>query len=112
MHKIWRNIEKEIGKINVYKTLNDLIGLRLIILENFQFKIEKIKKELESTERFRIIDKNKNEYYACHIYTQNNNRIFPLEIQIWDIKYEKSNKDSHEKYKMGYKEFLEIYNNL
>lgn len=114
MFKIWRNIEKEekIGKITVYKTLNDLIGLRIVILKDFETKILKIKEELEATGKYRIIDKNKNGYYACHVYTQNSNKIFPLEIQIWDEKYEKSNKDSHEKYKMGYKEFLEIYKNL
>lgn len=114
MFKIWRNIEKEekIGKIAVYKTLNDLIGLRIIIFEDFEAKMLQIKKKLETTGKYRIIDKNENGYYAYHIYTQNSNKIFPLEIQIWDEKYEKSNKDSHEKYKMGYKEFLGIYKNL
>lgn len=115
MFKIRRNIDKEKilqGKLYVYKILNDLIGLRIIITKDYELKIKMILDYFSNNKDYKIIHKDKDGYKAYHIYTNSNNKIFPLEIQIWDLKDEDKNKQSHSQHKMGYKEFLTIYQNL
>ena len=51
----------------------------------------------------KCINSNKMDYNAVHIYFGNdNNKNFQLELQIWDKEHEKTNLESHTKYKQDY----------
>lgn len=89
------------GKSAINKCFNDLYGLRIII--NYSFSFDEIKSAVEC--RFpdlKVINANKDAYYATHIYFQENNYVFPWELQVWEKCKEKDNLISHNEYKQDY----------
>lgn len=100
MSKIIRNSKDH---IMVSRVLNDLFGVRCIVTDVDSF-IEKL--ELKCKERdYRFLPKNNpsEDYRAHHIYIKGkDNFVFHIEVQIWDVKNEKMNLESHKKYKIGY----------
>lgn len=100
MSKIIRNSTEH---IMVSRVLNDLFGMRCIVLDVDNF-IEELKSKCEER-NYRFLQKNNpnEDYRAHHIYIKgNDNFVFHIEVQIWDIKNEKMNLESHKKYKIGY----------
>lgn len=93
-----RSIE---GKVPINKCFNDLLGFRIVIDADFSF--EQLKEHLhESFDSLKLIDSTKNDYKAYHIYFQDGNKVFPWELQVWKKSNEKSNLESHHKYKQDY----------
>jgi len=94
-------IEHQSGKSPLNKCLNDLFGIRIIT--PYQIPYLDIKTYVENKYNFKCRDSSKNDYHATHIYIKNNiNHVFQWELQIWNTIYEKSNKESHAKYKQEY----------
>lgn len=98
------NYEKnhEDGKVPIKKCLNDLFGIRMIFPEEISYNNINIfvKKKFPS---LKCIDAERGNYKAVHIYFGNDdNKKFQWELQLWDKKYEKSNYESHAKYKQDY----------
>lgn len=101
--KIYSGEEHYYGQIPIKKCLNDLLGFRIIIDDIFDFT--DIKRFISDEYPFlKCIDSSKNSYRATHIYfsKNGNNCFFPWELQIWKTEDEKSNLDSHKKYKQSY----------
>ncbi|MGL4947702.1 MAG: hypothetical protein ACRCZ1_04610 [Cetobacterium sp.] len=100
MSKIIRNSNEP---IMVSRVLNDLFGVRCIVLDVDSF-IKEL--ELKCQERnYRFLPKNNpnEDYRAHHIYIKGkDNFVFHIEVQIWDVKNEKINLKSHKEYKIGY----------
>lgn len=95
-------INHENGKIPLKKCLNDIFGLRMIFTEDIDFNEIKdfIEKEFPD---LKCIYSVRGKYVAIHIYFGNkDNMKFQWELQLWDKKHEKSNLDSHAKYKQDY----------
>ena len=89
--------KKEKGQIPINKCLNDIYGIRFI-MEN-RITEEQIKEQIGD---LKLIDSSKGDYKALHIYFRDGNFNFPWELQLWNKEDERSNKESHEKYKQGY----------
>lgn len=101
--KIYSGEEHFYGEIPIKKCLNDLLGFRIIIDDAFDFS--NIEKYINNNYKFlKCIDSSKNGYSATHIYFSKRgcNYYFPWELQIWRSEDEKSNLDSHKKYKQSY----------
>lgn len=99
--KINRDNEKHEGKIPIYKCLNDLLGIRLIIDDSFDYdKLMKFIKEAFINCRF--LDASKNGYIANHLYIKVDNFSFPFEIQFWKKENAIKNKELHKIYKQSY----------
>ena len=90
---------------------NDLyipINLRKNIVKNINENDELLKAILNyrlfiNKNNLKCIDSSKEVgYTATHIYFQNDNYSFPWELQVWDKSHEKSNIESHERYKQEY----------
>lgn len=100
------------GKVAINKCFNDLMGIRIVIDDNFshgdviRFFEENV---VPRYPKFRLTDSTKNGYVASHIYVQHDNSLFPWEIQIWIKANEKSNLDSHKLYKQGYTNWEELF---
>lgn len=101
----------ENGKIPLKKCLNDILGLRIIL--DTPINYIKIRKFIEkSFPRLKCIERNIDEYYAVHIYFGNeDNYKFQWELQIWDKEHEKTNLDSHARYKQNYTRWEQENNN-
>jgi Region found in RelA / SpoT proteins len=116
---ILNKLEKKSNEFNgafpINKVLNDLLGFR-IIEGNYGDNIKIIYNLLESLKGkkgYRIVHKERmnGEYRGYHIYLMGKDaKFFPLELQLWDTKNEKTNLDSHEIYKKDYTSWPEIYN--
>lgn len=96
------NKNHENGKIPIKKCLNDIFGLRMIFEEDIDY--DKIKTLLSNKfPNLKCIESIRGSYQAIHIYFGNdNNKNFQWELQLWDKKHEKSNLESHAKYKQDY----------
>ena len=89
------------GKSAINKCFNDLFGMRIIIDEVFDY--DEIKCEVcRKYPDLKIINADKDSYYATHIYFQENNYVFPWELQIWEKCKEDGNLKSHNAYKQDY----------
>lgn len=89
------------GQIPLKKCLNDLLGIRIIIDEDFTY--QEIKQYMEKKfPGYKCINSSKLSYIATHVYFENGNSFFPWELQIWTKKDEKSNFLSHREYKQDY----------
>lgn len=92
----------ENGKIPLKKCLNDILGFRIIISNDLDFG--KTKKTIEACfPGIKCIISERGKYKAIHVYFGNNNNMnFQWELQVWDKIHEKSNLESHAKYKQDY----------
>lgn len=91
----------ESGKIPLKKCVNDLLGIRIVINEEFVYRDIKDYME-ENFPQYKCIDSSKLSYKATHIYFEKGNFFFPWELQVWMAKDEKSNFASHKEYKQEY----------
>lgn len=89
------------GRIPLKKCLNDLLGIRIVIDDEFSH--QDVKRYMnEKFPEYKCIESSKLSYIATHIYFENGNAFFPWELQIWTKKDEKSNFFSHKEYKQDY----------
>ncbi len=89
------------GESAINKCFNDLYGIRIIINDSFEF--DEIKREVCCKfPALKIINADKDDYYATHIYFQESNFVFPWELQIWEKSHEEGNLISHNEYKQDY----------
>lgn len=96
------------GKVNpsipLQKCMNDLLGFRIIIAQDFDYR--ELLNQIQISERletslFRPYVRTDEEYQGIHIYFKNdNNKYFPWELQIW----KKSDTDLNEKAHRTHKE--------
>ena len=91
----------ENGKIPLKKCMNDLLGIRIIIDDEFSYNDVKAYMK-ENYPKYKCIDSSKLSYVATHIYFENGNYFFPWELQIWSQNDEKGNFLSHKEYKQDY----------
>ena len=98
----YRHEKREKGKVGIYKCLNDLLGLRIFV-SNFNHD-ENTQKLNEMLAKYSIKVHNscKGEYRATHLYFQNDNKLFPWELQIWNQEDEEKNLASHVVHKQDY----------
>jgi hypothetical protein len=91
----------ESGKIPLKKCMNDLLGIRIVIDDDFAY--DDVKKYMNTNfPQYKCIDSSKLSYIATHVYFENGNTFFPWELQIWTKKDEKNNFASHKEYKQDY----------
>jgi hypothetical protein len=92
----------ENGKIPLKKCLNDIFGLRIIL--DIPVNFNEIKEDVDRNfPNLKCIESLRGEYYAIHIYFGNDdNYKFQWELQVWDKGHEKTNLESHAKYKQDY----------
>ena len=91
------------GKIPVNKCINDLFGIRIILDGDYNYNeirdfVNKNYPDLK------CICSDKMDYIATHIYfkRKGDNTAFRWELQVWLLKNEQKNIESHRKYKQGY----------
>lgn len=117
--------KKENGKIKIKKCLNDLFGMRIVIINYNEIRNKFIdclnvhindSNSFKSKVKFTVkgYDKVNAPYIADHIYYSSKlyNNIFPMELQIWDSINMEFNKKSHEEYKRGYKNWSNQYSDI
>lgn len=117
--------KKENGKIKIKKCLNDLFGVRFVIInyneirnEFIDFLDEHMKEISSFNSKVKFTVKGYGEvnapYIADHVYYSSKlyNNIFPMELQIWDNNNMELNEKSHKEYKRGYKNWSNQYNNI
>lgn len=97
-------INHENGRIPLKKCLNDLLGIRIVIDDDFTYQEVKQYMEVNFPD-YKCIDSSKLSYIATHIYFENGNSFFPWELQIWTKRDERNNFDSHKEYKQEYTEW-------
>lgn len=92
---------------NVNKCLNDLFGIRITIDDELPF--EKISQLFKDNENLKCIDSSKPKdsnqkvYTATHIYFKSEgNRHFQWELQVWMLKDEVRNQQSHTGHRVKY----------
>ena len=92
----------ESGKIALKKCLNDIFGIRMIFETEINYKL--LKEYIETKfPKLKCIESSRGDYYAIHIYFGNDDNFkFQWELQLWDKKHEKTNLESHAKYKQDY----------
>lgn len=94
-------VNHENGRIPIKKCLNDLLGIRIVI--NDDFSPEEVKKYMQEIfPKYKCINSSKLSYIATHVYFEKGNFFFPWELQIWTKKDENKNYISHKEYKQGY----------
>lgn len=99
----YRTTEKhQYGRLALNKCINDLFGLRIIV-NNEKIEYNIIEEYCnEHSPKLRFINSTKDGYKAYHVYFKIDNYNFPWELQIWEKRYEKSNRISHAKHKQEY----------
>ena len=97
-----KSSEHEYGNVPLKKCLNDLFGIRIILQENIDQEL--IIKQLKAKySNLKIINANKKDYRAIHIYfVQKNNTSYQWELQIWQKIDQEKNYISHKIYKQDY----------
>ncbi|TRM10575.1 hypothetical protein FH966_01920 [Lentibacillus cibarius] len=104
--KLHRKRFIENGSFSINKYLNDLLGFRIVdqnFAPNFPELVDYIKLKNEGENRIRTSERKVKDYKAFHIYFMGLfNTCFPIELQVWDAQYERSNLDSHKVYKKDY----------
>lgn len=94
-------INHENGRIPLKKCLNDLLGIRIVIDDDFTYQEVKQYMEVNFPD-YKCINSSKISYIATHIYFENGNSFFPWELQIWTKRDERNNFASHKEYKQEY----------
>ncbi|AVQ40482.1 hypothetical protein C7M56_18065 [Clostridium botulinum] len=105
LNKIHKKAKQDGGKFPINNCINDLLGLRIIdpyYKENIIYIENELKKFKNNGYKLRYMDRLNNEYKAYHVYLKKDNKSFPIELQIWDAKYEQVNINSHKEYKQDY----------
>lgn len=119
LNKIHQKSCNDGGNYPINKIVNDVLGFRLIDI-NYSNNIEEIYRYIDSEDELidmnrikvikRDIIKKKSYYKGTHIYFRGyNNYCIPIELQIWDKKNEKMNRESHKKHKQRYIDTIEGY---
>lgn len=95
----YRYEKDEKGKVALNKCLNDLLGFRIIV-DDFNHRCEgfdNICKEFKRHYKIHNNDasKEKENYFATHVYFYGKNQYFPWELQIWSARDAKQNEISH-----------------
>lgn len=94
-------VNHEDGLIPLKKCLNDLLGVRIVIDD--EFTQQEVKQYMDKHfPDYKCIDSSKIDYNATHVYFERGNNFFPWELQIWKKKDEKNNYISHKEYKQEY----------
>lgn len=93
--------EKNNGKIQLLKCLNDIFGVRLILERDFSHE-EILDLVSKFHPQLKCIDSSKGDYIASHIYFKHDNYSLQWELQVWSKNNEKANKMSHNRYKQQY----------
>jgi len=95
-------LKHEYGTIPINKSLNDIMGVRIILNEDISY--EEISNYIKNFyPSCKVIKAERTGgYIAIHIYYHLSNFAFPWELQIWDKQHVISNKYSHSLYKQGY----------
>lgn len=108
------------GKVSINKCFNDLFGARVIVdCDNLSY--ETVEKLCDSYDCLKIENKNfemsesKDNYVAIHIYikgrgkSEDINRVFRWELQIWTKRQESNNQEQHERHRFKYRRWeLEV----
>ena len=99
--------EKEKGKLQLKKSLNDLFGIRIIlpgIISNKNNILLFLEREKENQKISRYYLREDGNYCGIHCYFAKDNFTFPWELQIWDAKSKADNYDEHELHEVQRKE--------
>lgn len=86
--------EQRVGAIAVNKSLNDLIGFRIILVgveQNTPLITELLCQKCNTRKISRFYFRDDRDYHAIHCYFKLDNYSFSWELQIWD----KINKDKN-----------------
>lgn len=104
--------EEGYGKFPLMKVLNDIAGFRIIMSNppNATELSEYLNEIYQS--KIKVINSDKDDYRAIHLYTTINNKMLPWELQIWNVQNEVSNVESHSKYKQDYVKWEEEQSDL
>lgn len=99
--KIKQYNERELknGKLQLRKSLNDFLGVRIIlpgIISNEDNILSFLATEKEVAKISRYYLREDGNYYGIHCYFAKNNFTFPWELQIWDAERKESNYMEHE----------------
>lgn len=95
----------EYGKTQIIRCLNDLFGIRAVLNQTISYEEICEFLLLHFPEiHFRVINaSNRAGYKAFHIYFRYyRNVAFPWELQVWNVRDEKQNKELHKIYKEEY----------
>ena len=90
--------ESESGKLQLKKSLNDFLGIRIIlpgIINTKDSILSFLEAEKDNDKVSRYYLREDGNYCGIHCYFAKNNLTFPWELQIWDIKSEKNNHMEH-----------------
>lgn len=90
------------GEIPIKKCLNDIFGFRIVFNEDYTHDklIDLLKDKFDN---IKVINADNNDYRATHAYFKmGDNKSFQWELQMWNKSDEKSNLESHQKYKQEY----------
>lgn len=97
--KHYHYLEKKHGTFYIGKSLNDIWGARIVI-PNVNNDIDELKELFDTLStkdnNFKYYIKNSGSYRAVHCYFQAENKYFPWELQIWDVKDKVMNTQSHD----------------
>lgn len=84
---IERNWNKDDGTRQLYKILNDTLGLRFVLQTNKEELILIAEKFIETCPLqdniARQLEHNRDGYQGIHIYIRNGTKVFPIEVQLW-----------------------------
>lgn len=87
------------GKIQLKKSLNDFLGIRIIlpgIISNKDRILSFLESEKEKRRVSRYYPRKDGNYRGIHCYFAKDNFTFPWELQIWDINDRERNYREHE----------------
>ncbi|MCC4410588.1 hypothetical protein LMB83_00800 [Limosilactobacillus reuteri] len=96
--KQYNEREKETGKLQLKKSLNDFLGIRIIlpgIISNKDDILSFLESKKENGKISRCYLREDGNYYGIHCYFAKDNLTFPWELQIWDVKSKESNYREH-----------------
>lgn len=98
----YRHEKSEKGMVSINKCLNDLLGLRVFVKNyNHEENITNLD-EVLANQHIKVHNSCKGKYRATHLYFQNDNKLFPWELQIWNTEDEEENINSHQIHKQDY----------
>lgn len=95
----YRKREMRMGKIQLKKSLNDFLGIRIIlpgITSNKDRILSFLESEKEKRRVSRYYPRKDGNYRGIHCYFAKDNFTFPWELQIWDINDRERNYREHE----------------
>lgn len=92
--------QHENGKVPIIKSLNDLLGFRIFV-QDVDFVHDELKNDTNIKVHIdRMYMRKKDGYIGLHIYFKNhNNKFFPWELQIWNVRHAELNENLHKEHK-------------